>query len=212
MPNWVIAIITIGILALPYIIPVNTLLLLLIVIVLTGISFSYTAIEGKFFSDFTWVILLSSATFLGLGTLLPIPIAMLVSLTILLLVSAIPANRDTMEKYSEWPSYAPLAMIFIGIIGAVIDPKYATWIILAPIIDVFLIGSLETPERERIAVSLYYVTAYSLAISLKPILISYALTMTFIRLVKPKLIELKYIPLDSGLRLVLGSGCIIIGC
>jgi hypothetical protein len=171
------------------------------ILVLIGISFSYVALEGSFYRDITWIILLAGVIYMASTLIIPGQISMLLALLTLMALTAPAYTVKEADTNIEWPLYSPLTLLVIGVAGAYINSPLTTWIILSPLIEILFIQSMSVGERERLKTGLYYATIYTLALNLPPLFIAYTLAATLFRIVSKKALNLKYIPIDSALRL-----------
>jgi len=165
-----------------YIYVLDRVLVAVISIGATGVSFATALARRMILEDKTWMIMLSSTiyAFLRLMPLIPSEISLLVSLAILI---ALLDSTSGSLRVGSMGKYLVLSSMVAGVIGVVYGTSLLAWVMLSPLIELMLADTGEDPIG--VFSSLYNVVLYGLALAYKPILILYMFMLSLLRLINP---------------------------
>ncbi len=186
-----------------YVYPVPRLLELFIYLALAGILFNAAVIRGSPLEDMTWPILLSGGVTLGASLVAPIQLAQLVGLITLLVFVALYSGPFS-DGLGDWPTESALLLAGAAILGVVVDNTWVVWIVLSPVIEAYLLAPVTMDKPETIGLALLYSALYVLSLQLPPALAIYTLAAIYMKTRSIRLRNIKYAPLDSLVRILVG--------
>ena len=202
----IIPAITFSIMAVLYILNPSPIAFFVTLLFLTGLAFSAAALVDGVFSDMTWAVTAGGSAYWGLSIIAPHQLGLAVALTVTLIPFIIPLSNQVEEwGIDGWGSYYPVVLTVVAIGGVYLGLNLTPWIIMSPFLELAMYKApIYRGETTYSLWGVYYAVIYALSLSLNPILVLYIASLSIARLSKPGLGELKAVPLDSLVRLLLG--------
>lgn len=164
--------------------------------------------SGVVLRDPSWAVLLSGAIYALLSILLGREVSLWASLVVLLAVEAA-LTHSLYSTSNEAAVAVTVALLAIGVTGAVLGAPLTSWILVSPFIEQ-LFSQPAKPSNQKLTPSwlgeifpLYLVSLYILSLHIPPPLALYSLGLTLARSKYGFLVEPEKGVLDSAARLAI---------